>query len=552
MKKSILTITLFLGVTTITFSQSLAINNDGSLPNSNAILDVKSTTKGILFPRMTSAQRAAIPATTGLMVYDTETKSFWYNTGAEWKTISASALAATGPWLLTGNSGTDSNNFLGTTDNAPLNIRVNNIASGRIDHINSNAFWGYGSGAVNTTGLYNTGVGHEALTSNTTGYSNTAYGRFALRTNNTGHSNTAVGMDALTVNSTGARNTAVGMLSLLSNTTGNENTATGFDALRSNTTGGGNTATGANALNKNIAGTDNTAYGARAMHNNTTGYGNTANGYNAMPGNNGNLNIAIGYYCMWLAAGGSNNIAIGSFALTTNQAGSFNTAIGDHALYGNQGSYNTGIGENTSVLSGDDVTNATAIGAGATVDASNKVRIGNSAVTVIEGQVPFTTPSDGRYKFNVEENVKGLDFILQLRPVTYQFDVKRFDENLGTSTPISYDDAMQMRRSGFIAQEVENAAVQSGYNFSGIIKPKSDKEHYSLSYDAFVVPLVKAVQEQQTKIDAQQQEINDQKQLLSNQQQTITGLQQQLDEIRKIVKAKPKGKKGTQFSNNFP
>jgi len=105
-------------------------------------------------------------------------------------------------------------------------------------------------------------------------------------------------------------------------------------------------------------------------------------------------------------------------------------------------------------------------------------------VTVIEGQVPFTTPSDGRYKFNVLENVAGLDFILHLRPVTYQFDVKRFDAQMnhqankkGSSENFalqaSYDASSQIRRSGFIAQEVEKAADASGYNFSGLIRPKN-------------------------------------------------------------------------------
>ncbi len=93
--------------------------------------------------------------------------------------------------------------------------------------------------------------------------------------------------------------------------------------------------------------------------------------------------------------------------------------------------------------------------------------------------------SDGRYKFKVQEDVKGLDFILQLRPVTYQFDVKRFDAQYtkedaqatqgGNIIQASYDEAALLRRSGFIAQEVEKAANTSGYNFSGIIKPRTDK-----------------------------------------------------------------------------
>ncbi|HEX3935060.1 MAG TPA: tail fiber domain-containing protein, partial [Puia sp.] len=202
------------------------------------------------------------------------------------------------------------------------------------------------------------------------------------------------------------------------------------------------------------------------------------------------------------------------------------------------GSYITAVGTQADV-SVDGLTNATAIGYGATVDVSNKVRIGNSAVTVIEGQVPFTTPSDGRYKFNVEENVKGLDFILHLRPVTYQFDVKRFDAHMqhqpgkedgagNYALQAGYDEATRIRRSGFIAQEVEQAANASGYDFSGIIKPKTDADHYSLSYDAFVVPLVKAVQEQQQIILQQNKKLDEQEKRLSS-------LQTQLDELKKLL-----------------
>ena len=54
--------------------------------------------------------------------------------------------------------------------------------------------------------------------------------------------------------------------------------------------------------------------------------------------------------------------------------------------------------------------------------------------------------------------------------------------------------------SGFIAQEVENAAKATGYDFSGIDKPKNENDIYGLRYAEFVVPLVKAVQEQQQMI----------------------------------------------------
>ncbi|MEO6539858.1 MAG: hypothetical protein ABIN74_02660, partial [Ferruginibacter sp.] len=60
-------------------AQSFAINTDGSAASNSAMLDIKSTTKGILIPRLTTAQRNAIASpANGLMVFDVTTGSFWY------------------------------------------------------------------------------------------------------------------------------------------------------------------------------------------------------------------------------------------------------------------------------------------------------------------------------------------------------------------------------------------------------------------------------------------------------------------------------------------
>ena len=73
------------------FSQSLSINTDGSTANASAMLDVKSTVKGLLIPRMTTAQRTAIatPAT-GLQVYDTDLNLVYFYNGSTWAGLSAS------------------------------------------------------------------------------------------------------------------------------------------------------------------------------------------------------------------------------------------------------------------------------------------------------------------------------------------------------------------------------------------------------------------------------------------------------------------------------
>ena len=73
-----------------TLAQNVGINDDGSAPNNSAMLDVKSTSKGFLIPRMTEAQRIAIatPAT-GLLVYQNDgAQGFYYYDGAAWTNLS--------------------------------------------------------------------------------------------------------------------------------------------------------------------------------------------------------------------------------------------------------------------------------------------------------------------------------------------------------------------------------------------------------------------------------------------------------------------------------
>jgi trimeric autotransporter adhesin len=55
---------------------------------------------------------------------------------------------------------------------------------------------------------------------------------------------------------------------------------------------------------------------------------------------------------------------------------------------------------------------------------------------------------------------------------------------------------------------VEQAAKEIGYAFDGIHTPANENDNYSLAYDAFVVPLVKAVQELSIKVNSQQKEID--------------------------------------------
>ncbi len=203
-----------------------------------AALDIQSTSKGLLIPRLTTAQRDAIPTPDlGLMIYNTSTSAFNYYNGGSWVPVGGGS-----GWGLTGTAGTvDGTNFIGTTDNVPLNFKVNNQKAGRVDATGS-VFLGYQSGNFNTA-TDNVGIGFEAVRSSS-GTSNTAIGYRALRTNTTGQQNTSVGAASLQSNTLGSFNIAHGAGSLNSNTTGDNNTGIGYLSLTTNTTGSNNTALG--------------------------------------------------------------------------------------------------------------------------------------------------------------------------------------------------------------------------------------------------------------------------------------------------------------------
>ncbi|NJO88122.1 MAG: T9SS type A sorting domain-containing protein [Chloroflexia bacterium] len=368
-----------------------------------------------------------------------------------------------------------------------------------------------------TNGDSNTGVGYSSMRNNTTGRGNTAVGSETMYNNQTGVSNTAIGMSALLGNADGSRNTASGYLSLRANTSGNDNTAAGVNALFNNTTGSSNTSAGANSLYSNTTGINNSAFGFNALYSNTTGGYNTVGGDNALYSSiTGYGNTVNGYYSMYNSTSASYSVANGYYTLYRNTTGNYNTSLGSFALYNNTTGYlNTAVGYAAGYSSPNNIFNATSVGYLAFATASNSVRIGNTSVTSIGGQVGWTTFSDGRFKQNVKEDVPGIEFIKQLRPVTYTVDYESLDkqsgffadnemmdENARATWKKQQAENAKIIHTGFIAQEVEEAAKSLKYNFSGVVTPESEKDHYSIRYAEFVVPLVKAAQQQQEELES--------------------------------------------------
>lgn len=254
-----------------------------------------------------------------------------------------------------------------------------------------------------------------------------------IGTVSTGTDNAFYGSSSGSANSSGSYNVSVGTQAGALNSTGSLNTLVGWLAGSVATTGtfNGNTFIGAQSGQKTTGG-PNTFVGEKSGQENTTGTQN-------------------------LFAG--------------NRAGITNTTGGQHTILGYYAD-----------VSSDNLQNATAIGYNTIVNASNKVRIGNTAVSVIEGQVPFSPVSDRRLKNSIKDLDVGLNFILKLRPVSYYL-------NGQTNGRLNW---------GFIAQEIESLVGEE----NAIVTIGEDKDRtLGLRYTDLIAPLVEAVQEQQYEIE---------------------------------------------------
>lgn len=289
---------IILLITTILLTQVTAFSQVGigtTSPNASSMLDITSSNSGLLIPRMTEAQKLAIASpATGLLVFQTDAVSgFWYFNGTIWTNFSASS-----GWNLIGNAGTNpATNFIGTTDNANIVFRRNNVRAGLI--------------GINTVSL----------------------GVNALNPLSTGVHNIALGVSSLSLNTTGGYNISIGFGTMLKNTTGNFNTAIGNQALIENLSGISNAAYGDYAARSNVTGHQNAAFGTNALITNASGSQNSAYGIGSLYFVNGSFNTGLGYFALSNLQTGDGNIGIGNQAQVPNINGSNQLSIGNQ-IYG--------------------------------------------------------------------------------------------------------------------------------------------------------------------------------------------------------------------------
>ena len=374
-----------------TQSERLRIDSYGRVgvgtttPNASALLDLTSTVRGLLVPRMTATQRTSIgsPAT-GLLVYQTDGSAGFYTYGgAAWSgPLSTATGSVTSVALSGGSTGL-------TSTGGPITGSGTLILGGTLAIANGGTGAGSQQSALNalaggtTSGQFLRGNGSNiglsaiqvsdvpTLNQNTTGSAaalssdannNTKAGGLALN-GNAGTSNVAFGYLALYSNATGGNsNAGFGYKSLMQNSTGTSNAGLGFQALLQNTTGAGNTGVGSNALTSNTTGANNIALGAAAGSSLTTG----------------NYNIDIGHTG---SAAETNTLRIGT---TASGSGAAMTGQNSTFIAGIRGATLGGSSPQTVVIDSNGQLASVSSGAGTgsvtgVTGTTNRITIGGTA-----------------------------------------------------------------------------------------------------------------------------------------------------------------------------
>lgn len=395
MKLKLTILLLLCQLSMVVKAQNIGVNNP--TPDASSILDLTSTSRGFLLPRMITAQRTGIAApATSLLVYDITLNRFMFYDGAAWNGLLSSATG----WQITGNSGTTpGTNFLGTIDKKDVVFKSFNTEVMRLDtnlamginqatpdiksilHITSTAkgvllprmtslqrttliangsatdasrdgllvydtnlknFLSWNSTALrwdtvltrtNGSGLYWALLGNGGTSPLTNFIGTTDSTDLVFRTNNTER----------------FRIKANGLFFTNNQGAGPQNIFFGDSAGFNITTGANNAGLGLAALRLTTIGYNNSALGSYALENNLSGYNNTGVGIESLRNNTtGYGNTSVGERSSYGNTTAYGNTSVGRFALFANQTGNENVAIGDSTLAGatNSGFSNVAVGNN--------------------------------------------------------------------------------------------------------------------------------------------------------------------------------------------------------------
>ena len=395
------------------------------------------------------------------------------------------------------------------------------------------------TGVINAAN-YNTGFGVDVFDDLTEGDSNVSIGYQSGYELTTGGSNTFVGTNAGRVVVSGAENVAIGKDAYLAGTASN-NVVVGTDAMKATTSGTQQVAVGKAAMQSNTTGNYNTAFGAYAGQDNAQGSNNTYIGYQAgkdinyTSGEQASENTFVGYQAGHQLTTPSRGTYVGRGAGGNMiQGPTHQTAVGMYSLYGHYGTYSTGVGYGcyqtgsgaylAGLGYGHSCTGASSIHIGYNIsdNTSNQINMGGGSTYITcdySSGSSWSGGSDERMKKDITTATLGLSFINDLRPVTFKWKApSEFPTSWETYSPPTYvnslGDTIEQETEpqstdtvhGLVAQEVKTALDTAGVStFSGW--SERDGGQQCISKEMFVIPLINAVNELTTRLEAAEAKI---------------------------------------------
>jgi hypothetical protein len=527
-----------------------------------------STSNTIVLGRSGGEDRVLIPGTLSVANFSAAT----VNAGTQFNLNNARILAAgnqntfLGYFTGAGNTSGQGNSFFGQGSGS-LNI------SG-----NLNSFFGWNSGALNTIGSDNSFFGKDSGINNQSGSRNTFIGTISGYSNAAGSNNTALGFNtnvadnltfataigseaqvstsstivlgrnngadtvqipgvlnvAAQYNLGGNRflsapssNTFVGVQTGTANTSGTRNAFFGSFAGTSNTAGSDNSFFGRESGNRNTTGSDNSFFGLAAGYSNTSGTRNSYFGSNA--GRSSQEAISNSFFG---TNAGANTVNTGYNSFFGDNAGYYNIGernvfVGFYAGFGNQaGSFNTLLGSDADV-SVNNLTYATAIGAGTRVGTNNTVVLGRSADRVLIPGTLFVQNVPSGDRRNLQWDADTGQFFQDTSSRRYKENIRPLATNFRAllgAVPQTYTrpGAPNRWEIGFIAEELDALGLTPLVEYDASGRPDGVK------YDKIPLYLTQIAAEQQTEITRLGEENERLKARLDAQQA-------ELDALKKLV-----------------
>jgi trimeric autotransporter adhesin len=487
-----------LGINSL-FAQ-IGINNDGSLPNPSAQLDVKSSNKGLLLPRILASPQVISPAE-GLLIYNQDTGSPNYFNGLTWIDMTPTVPFSV-PYTATKTSNLDLIKLNQT--GLGRGIYIKNGPSGVLVGIHSGyAVVGEGNTLGGVFGASSSGIG-------TTGISNSSAGVYGKSTSSygvygyVGSSSSAFLLSKSAVLGEASNDPGVaGYSNSSSGLYGNSQTADGVIGTSTVGTGVygyiGNSGFAGKVAG--VKGESDTNDGVLGMSNSRIGVSGMSNSYSGVAGSSNTNDGVFGLSVSGHGLSGQSSTGIGVYGQSNNSiGGEFKNLNGQRSgLVASKDAVYSGLYSNNPVAdlevrhlnnnSGNGMTGLRIYNAGASGGAKAW-----TLYTSVVGNLELYY--NGTYYGAFNNATGAYNGISDERRKENIYAIPTVLSKINLLSAKYYNYKTQTAKTiGFIAQEVEKV-------FPELVSTNGGKgDEYSVNYNGFGVLAVKAIQEQQSIID---------------------------------------------------